>query len=239
MRPGDVFRPIVRVLNPFTGAAVTGLVTADFTVAGTKDAATQSLSATATEISLGRYSINVTLPATPGQIGVFISSGAHTVQGGNWQGEIEAQDLDSIYAVVVRPQAQQTGITAQANDVTLTLRAYRFASLTVSVVDSAGAAVDLSGYNAARFTVWNLTHSGGSHLYQLASGISMSALGVVTWDIPEDAAFFSQITAALTAGQNQVTLYYDMIADAAATATKTTHIFGGQLILRRFEGAAS
>jgi len=43
---------------------------------------------------------------------------------------------------------------------------------------------------------------------------------------------------AIAAGDNQVTLYYDMIADAAATASRTEAVFRGTLTLVRWEGTA-
>jgi hypothetical protein len=236
MRPGDPFYPIVTVKDS-AGAVVTGLVTAGFAVAGTLNNADETLSFTVTEIGTGRYSVNITLPTTAGQVSAFITAAGYTVENGRWWGEIEAQDQDSTYAVVVRPQAQQTAGSGLATDIDITLRAYRYADLTWSIIDQNGAAVDLSGYDNWKFTVRDRNHA--SINYELTSGVTGSALGVLAVALPEDAAFFSAINAAITAGEDQTDLYYDIIADQAATASKSVHIVGGKVHLRRYEGDAS
>ena len=236
MRPGDIVRPVVTVKNSTTGAVVTGLVTAGFTVDYYLDATTPAAVFTVSEISAGRYRVNATLPATAGFLNVFITASGYTVENGRLQGEIEAQDLDSIFAVVIRPQSQLADASALASEVTLSVNARRYKSLSVSVVDQNGTAIDLSGYNNWRFSVWNRLHSGS--VYALSSGITGSAGGVVAWAIPEDASFNAEMDAAILLGDSSVTLFYDMIADAAATATKTECVFRGQFILTRWEGSA-
>ena len=75
--------------------------------------------------------------------------------------------------------------------------------------------------------------------YQLAAGaVTGTAGGVLAWNVPEAASYFSQIKGAIAAGNDSVTLYYDVIGDAAATASKTETIISGTLTLSRYEGAA-
>ncbi len=95
--------------------------------------------------------------------------------------------------------------------------------------------VDLSGYNNWRFNVWNSTHT--TMALYTAAGPTGSALGIAAWTVPEDASFHSQIAAAIALGQDTVTLYWDLIADAGAVAGQTTCVLRGQLTLKRFEGA--
>jgi len=234
MVPGDVIYPVVLVADATTGAAVTGLVTGNFSVDYYLDTTTPSAAFTVTEIGSGYYRVNATLPATAGYLNIFISSAGTVVTPDQWAGEIEGQDADSIFAVVVRPLSQLAGASELASEVPLVLNAYRYKSLSVSVVDQNGDPIDLSGYNNWTFNVWDQTHTGS--VYTLASGITGSALGVVAWAVPEDAAFFSFIDTAIAAGNNTATLYYDMLADEAATATKTATVFRGTLTLTRFEG---
>ena len=119
----------------------------------------------------------------------------------------------------------------------LTVNARRRAAVTMTVQTAAGVAVDLSGYSNYRFTVWDSTHSGGSAFYTLSSGITGSALGVLAFTVPETAAFFSQMDTAITAGQNTVDVFYDVIADAGGVAANTETIVRGIITMTRWEGA--
>jgi len=178
----------------------------------------------------------LTLPGSAGYFNVFITAGSNTVENGRWHGELEEQDIDSLFAIVVRPMSQLSGASAIASEVPLTINARRYKELSVSVVDQNGTPIDLSGYNNWRWNVRDQKHTGG--VYSLTSGITGSVGGVVSWTVPEDAAFNSFMDTAIAAGDNQVTLYYDMIADAAATASRTEAVFRGTLTLVRWEGTA-
>ena len=236
MRPGDTFYPVITVKNSTTGAPVTGLLTANFAVAYYHGTTTPTASFTVTELSLGRYRVNLVLPATAGFLNAFVTAAGYDVENGRLQGEIEEQDLDSVYALVVRPIAQTSGTSAIASEVQLEINSRRYTELTVSIVDQSGAPIDMSGYNNWRFNVWTRTHSGS--VYSLATGIVGTAGGVVTWSIPEDAAFNSEMDTAILLGDSSVTLFYDMIADKAATLAKTQSVFRGHLVINRWEGTA-
>ena len=235
MIPGETVYPVVTVRTT-AAAPVTGLVTANFSVSYYLGATTPASSFTVTELGSGRYRLAVVLPANAGFINIFIDQGSNVVTPAQWAGEIELADMDTIFPLIVRPITQISGNSALSSDVYLNVNAYRYKELSVSIVDQAGTPVNLSGYNNWRFNVWTKTHSGS--IYTLNSGITGSAGGVVAWSIPENASFFSFIDAEITAGNDSVILYYDMIADQAATASKTTTVFRGQLTLTRFEGAA-
>lgn len=235
MQPGDIQYSVVTVSNAY-GVPQTGLVTADFTVVYYFGTTTHAVVFTATELGAGRYRIALTLPATRGFLNVFIASGSRIVENGRLSGEIENQDLDSIYGVVVRPQSQLTSASTIASEIQLVLNGRRYKALTVSVVDQNGAAIDLSAYTNWRFSVWDRTHTASA--YSLASGITGTVGGLVSWAIPESATFFSAIDTAIAAGDSQAVLYYDMIADAGGVASSTESIFRGQLIVNRWEGAA-
>jgi hypothetical protein len=234
--PSEVIYVIVTVTNS-SGSGVTGLVTGNFTVDYYLNATNPASAFTATELSGGRYRLALTLPASPGSLSALFSQSTNTVNPPGLIGEIESVDLEAVYPFLIRPISQLSGNSSLAADVTLTVNAYRYKELSVSIVDQAGTAIDLSGYNNWKFNVWTKTHSGS--IYTLASGITGSAGGVVAWSIPENASFFSNIDAEITAGNDSVALYYDMIADKASDTAKTSTVFRGQLILTRFEGAAS
>ncbi len=237
MKAGDTVYPIIQVTDA-AGAAVTGLITADFTVTGYVGTATPVISFTVTEISAGRYRVNLTTNTTAGwQTYIIAPVGAYTVANGRWAGWVPQYRSDEIYAACVSPTASQSSATRLASDQLLEVIAYRYTPVQFSVVDSAGVAVDLSGFNNWRFNVWNKNHTVMS-LYSQSATIVGTLGGVLTWQIPEDAAFFSQIAAAITAGEDQTTLYWEVIADAASTTTKTEMVLRGQLNLKRFEGPA-
>ncbi len=244
MRPGDtpVYFTIFRQTS--AGAASTGKTLSDFTIQGYKDGATASLSPSIASIGTSgnwqAYKLGVTLPSSgPYQFSVLIqaAAGDDIVSPMTFSGEVEAQDLDSLYATVSRPVGSLSSASLLASETQLEMVAYRENPIALSLVDQAGDPIDLSGYNNWRLSVWDKTHS-GSILYSAASSLAGDVNGSVTGLIAEGASFYSQIAAALAASEDFVTLYYDIIADAAATTSKTRTIFRGRLILWRYEGAA-
>jgi hypothetical protein len=235
MKAGDVFYPRVKVT--VGGVAVTGLVTADFAVAGYIGATTPGASFTVTEESGGWYRLAITTSGTAGWQQYVVSSTGRTVSPDVWAGDLMANDFDTIYAAVIRPSATLASAAVIASALGLDVIANRYTPISVSVTDQNSAVVNLSGYNNWRFNVWTRDHSGS--IYTLASGITGSALGVVAWAIPENAAFYSQIDAAIAAGSDSLQLYYDMVADMAGTPAQSRTIFRGNLTLYRYEGAAT
>ncbi len=243
MRPGDtVYFTIFR--QTAAGASATGKTLTDFTIQGYKDGATASVSASIASIGTTgawcAYKLGVVLPTSgPYQFAVNIqaASGTDIVTPQNFSGEIEQQDTDSLTSYVIRPVGSLSSTSVMASNVELNVIAYRHTPIAVSITNQAGTAVDLSSYNNWRFNVWDKTHS-GSILYTNALDIAGDASGSLTFNIPENAAFYSQIASAFSAGNDNVTLYYDVIGDLGADATKTRSILRGQLVLWRFEGAA-
>jgi hypothetical protein len=237
VRPGDTAHLIVDVITDATGAPATGLVTGDFAVAGYLNAATPAIAFTAAEIGAGRYRLAVTLPATPGWLTLVATSTGRTLTPASWEGEMQSQDLDSIYAAAVVARVTISGISRLAQSRQLELIAYRQAAIELQLTDSAGAPVDLSGYTNLRFTVRDRLHASVNVV--ISSGITGSAEGVLAWTVPEDAAFFAEITAAITNGQDSTALYYDVVGDAGGVAANSRTLVRGPLILHRYEGAAS
>lgn len=244
MRAGD---PVTFMIARQTaaGAAATGKVLADFTIAATKDGVVTVLTPAVTEgATVGawrEYAVAITLPASGPYFfhcRVEVASGADLIDGGVIDVEVEAQDFDSIYALVATPVPLSTAPVALGAERTLTMIAYRENIVAQTITDQSGGVFDGSGYGNMRFTVWDAAHSGGAGaFYTLSSGITFSALGVLAFTVPEDAAFYSQIAAAIAASLNQKTLYFDVIGDVSG-ATHTRPILRGQLSLLRYEGAA-
>ncbi len=243
MRPGDtVYFVVYRQTSG--GAASTGKVLADFNIVGYKNGVVTSISPSIASIGSGikwqAYKLGVTLPASgPYEFACLVepASGTDVITGGFITAEVEQQDIDSVTALVIRPTASLSSTSVMASNVTLNVIAYRQTPIAVSVTNQAGTAIDLSSYSNWKFSVWDKTHS-GSILYTNALDISGSVSGAVTFNIPENADFYSQIAAAYSSSNDSVTLYYDVIGDLAGDATKTRTILRGQLVLLRSEGAA-
>lgn len=244
MRPGESVTLVVG-RQTAAGAASTGKVLADFTIVWKKNGVTTAITTTCTEVdTVGgwrEYRFAFTLP-TGGPYSfhgrIVPASGTDVISGGIIDGEIEAQDLDSLAALLpVIPVAQLSPTTRMADPQVLRLIAKRWYPISYTVRDSAGAAVPLDTYNNWRFSVWDRLHA--STIYTLSSGITGSALGVAAWEIPETASFYTQIDAAIAAGTDPLTLYWDLVADNAATAAKSQSVLSGTVILSRYESPAT
>lgn len=238
MKAAGAFWPVVKVLNS-SGAAVTGLTGGSFTVTCYLDGTVTALTTSWTEIGSGFYKCNITLPATAGWLVILISNGSYTVTPNRYEGANTIRDLDDVYSASVKAVAYISTVTgAPYSDTVLTLDANRKQDVSIQVNDSTGAAVNLSGYSNWAFTVWDKTHSSVGTRTIITTGITGSAGGVLAIAIPENAGFFSLIDAAITAGADSLTLYYDVKADAGGVAASTQNIIRGTIILRRYEGAA-
>lgn len=242
MRPGDIITLMV-FRQTSAAAPSTGKLIADFGFELYLDGVITSVTKTLTEGATTAdgawraYKIAVTLPSTPGRVAIRTPAvtGTDVVYPDLWEGEVEANDLDSIYAVSAVPVSSASVTSGPGSATPITLYAYRLNECSATRVDQAGAAIDLSGYNNARFSVWNRDHS--STRYTLSSGITMSALGVIAWTIPENASFYTDVDAAIALSQDFVTLYYDLVADKASDTTKTVPLLHGTVTLQRFEAA--
>lgn len=244
MRPGDVIY-LEQFRQTAAGAASTGKVLADFGfdsyLDGVATAFTKSVTEGATTADgLWRaYKWAVTLPSTAGRVAIRITpaSGTDVVYPDLWEGEVENQDLDTVYAVAAVPVASNTGTVGPAEETALVVDAYRYVECAFTRYTQAGVAMDLTGYTNARFSVWTRTHSGS--IYTLSSGIVLGgAAGTITWAIPENAAFYAAIDTALAANEDSAQLYWDLVADKGGVAGQTVPLLKGPLTLRRYESPA-
>ncbi len=231
MRPGDTVLRVFRRLTA-AGVAVTGKVTGDFTLTAFVAGASNSPSWSITELTNGYYRLSVTYPSTLNDtiFDVYLApfSGTDYLQWPDLSGGVESQDLDSIYSVAAR-QVVSSAVSTKNSEIPITLIKSCYAPLVFTITDQAGNPIDLSGWNNWHFGVKSQDQT--AFTYSQTSGITASALGVVTVNVPEGASFF----AALTIGINSVSLYYSLEGDMASDATMTTTILRGPLYVVRKE----
>ena len=243
MRSGESMTIVVG-RQTIAGAVSTGKTISDFSVGWKKDGVTTAITTSCTEVDTAgawrEYRIGITLPVggpyvLHGRISPI--TGTDVVDGGVFDAEIELQDLDSLASLLpVIPVAQLSATTRQADPQTLKIIANRYTSVSFAVKDSTGAVVDLSSYTNWRFGVWDKTHSGA--IYSLVTGITGTSLGVAAWSIPETATFFSAMAAAITAGQDQIELYWDLVGDLAGVAAQSQTVLYCKLIMYRNESTS-
>lgn len=221
-----------------TKAAQTGKVIGDFAVGSYLNGVSTSVSHTLTEIGSGYYYLTMTLPAN-GQHDFFIRPTDTTlaIDMGQVSNEIESYDLTSVYSVAARPVVQQVA-GAPGAQLPLAIFKGKYREITLSIVDQAGAAVDLSGYDTWRLVVHSLTQDteGGTLPVTISSGISGTALGAVSIAIAETAFNSVSMTNELAAGLTSRSLRYTLYANKAADASKTEVLSYGPLALIRSEG---
>lgn len=253
-QPGDTTHRLVKVLNS-AGAGVTGLTLASFTFAaygrgyGAGAWSTYTASQAVVEIGSGLYSLSFTLPTSAGWWRVLLEHATHTVWSGSWEGEVESNDIDSMYAATVQPVATlsnsfQLGATQSAD-----LVAYRYRTLSIPIYDSSGAAYAALATDFPSSTLrlsirskdqtttkWDAGPSGViSTGTGTAADFSITTVGnLLTVTIPEDSGFF----AALTAGSDSADLYAEIVGDYGGLSNKTQPIIRSSTwtILRREVG---
>ncbi len=239
MRPGDIIYPLIQVTDT-GGTPVTGKVTGDFVIKQYINATAEAGAVfTVTEISGGFYRIALTSAGAAGWQSYRISEGSDICTPFILEGDLTEQDEDSLFGLVIRPTVALADTNQLGSTLNLEIVANRFTTFTVSVTDQAGAPIDFSGtgenWNNVRFNVWDKLHT--ASVYAL-TGITAPADGVFTWDVPENAAFFSSMATQIAAGNDSITLYYDLIGDFNSDTAKTKTILRGQLTMYRFEGSA-
>lgn len=259
MRAGDLFSRIFRIKDA-SGAGVTGLVLGDFTVtAWGKGYAASTFTAythgtVLTEKSDGWYQIVAAAPPSAGWFlyEIEVDNAAYRHASPNqWSGEIEVQDLDSMYGAVVRPVAQLTQTAQLGMSLPMEFIAYRYRVLEITVVDQDGEPItsletdfpDATLRVAIRSqdqttTKWeagptgsiDIPYSGGGTEADFAISISGAVLTIV---FPEDCSWY----AALATGTNSMnTLFIEVTGERDGDADKTQPIIrSSQITLARRE----
>lgn len=232
MQAAEQFATTVDIYDA-DGNGVTGLTSGDITfpcyVDG--DSAGNLGIDTWTEIGGGKYKFEVTLDAENGYHQIFPTPDDATYEADPpvFEGEIEANDKDSIAALVVRQPVLSLGTNVPPfRD--FTIRTYKgdYREVTIPILDDAGDAIDLSsGWNDAVFGVKSADQTTVS--YSQSSGITLGN-GTAIVAIPESASFYS----ALATGQSQVELWWSLEIDPDDD-TKTRTVRSGKLIIHRKE----
>jgi hypothetical protein len=238
MRPGDVLPNIITV-EAADGTPVTGLTLAAFTTQalgrgyGASAFSAYAASFALTERGGGEYQLDFALPPSAGHVDVRIAPTVATriVSPNRWRGEVEQQDLDSIFANVVRGVALPTQGATLGLPYPGELVAYRQNPWTIPVNDSAGNPIDLSSpaFNNLRLSVRSkdqttvkLDATPGS-----PSGFGLvGTLGFLTITWPEaTGSGIADIYAWLATGDlTKDPLYYEVVGDADSDTAKTRPI---------------
>ena len=232
-RPGDTAYHTFQVLDA-TGAGVTGLTLANFTkwaqtrpyVGGSW--ATWTDASALVEIGSGWYALAFTLPAAGWwRYRLTPNTASYVAYPDAWEDETELQDLDSVYANVVKTVATLTTTAQLGNTVPIELVANRYRQVDISITDSAGNAYNVqSNFPDAslRMSVRSAdqtTTKWDAGPTATPTGFTLTSVGsVLTFIIPEGATFFS----ALGAGATSLGLFYEITGDLGGDTTKTMPI---------------
>lgn len=229
-QPGETITRTFKVVDA-SDTAVTGLTTSSFTMTGYRNGAASTITFTVAEIGGGRYSVAYVLPSSAGLVdGWFLpTSASNFIVWPDLTEEVEAQDIAALAAAVIRTTVALTATGAPTNEISLTVTKDNYHSITFTVKDSAGVAIDLSAWINWRFGVKSSDQT--TTIYLQTTGITATSAGVVTIVLPEGATVFS----ALTTGNNSITLRWSLEGDEAADLTKTRTIARGDFIIVRKE----
>lgn len=237
-RPNESVIKIVHVMD-VDGVAITGLTLSDFTITAYADGVTWTHGSTITELANGFYKWTYTTAPTraqnfiqirPSNTSYYASFSAF--RGIAWVGEVEVQDLDSLYARQARPVVRLASNGALGTQQPVTMYKDRWRLLEFEIFDEDNEPVALdSDYDnwqvAVRSkdqstTVWDGT----------GATITPSDDGLLQIEVPENASFFD----ALDEGEDQTVLYWEVTADVGGVSTKTIAVIpSSQLMLKRSE----
>ncbi len=237
MQPAEISYRAIKVEDA-AGNAVLGLVTGSFTpnaFGRGYGAAIMTAYAHGTvvqEVGAGWYDVAFAAPASAGWMFYRIkpTSALYRITTPNeWSGEVEAQDLGSMYGAVVRPVATLAQGAQLGMPLPLELVAYRYRALTIPVVDQTGAAYTALATDFPSATLRMSVRSKDQTTTTWNGGPSATPTGflittsgsTLSITIPEDATFFS----ALTQGIDSIdTLYWEVTGDLGSDTAKTVPV---------------
>lgn len=256
MKPNDTCHRLIFIRNRSTGAGVAGVVIGDLTVTAANRGyaaaafAAFTHAATLTAVAAlgdGWYDLAHAAPPAAGWWRLAVKHATHDVWSASWEGEVESQDFDSLFASIVRGVALPTRGATLGLTVPGELVAYRYNQWIIPITDQAGAAVDLTAYGTFRLSVRSKNQTtkvlDAQDGTPTGFGLTGDAAGLLTITWPEStgttgtaADIYSWLAAgALSADP----LYYEVTADLGSDATKTVPIIRSSelRITRREVGA--
>jgi len=251
MQPADQLDKDFYVVSS-AGAAVTGLVTANFTITAWHtpyggSTATWSHGLVVSELGSGWYRARLTLPATAGQYVYGLTHASHIVTPFAWEDELEIMDQAAIAALVARPVVRVQGSGNLGETATLPdQNAIRKAVITLSIVDVDNDPVAL----ATDYTTWAVgfrsttTQSGGAprldavHGTPTGFGLVVDDAGLITITIPDDLSIFSAITEGATP-VDSVEVDMEVVGDSPSGQTISIVAPSRFRILKRAHGSGS
>lgn len=224
-QPSEVITRTFQVIDA-AGAPVTGLVTASFTMPGYRNGAVVSLAFTITEISGGYYKIAYTLPSSAGIVDGWLLPVTTTyyIVWPDLTEELEQYDLTALYGAVSKPTIVLNASGAPSNEIELKFVYKDYHSVSFTVKNSDGTAVDLvaAAYSNWKFGVKNATQTSVTSVvpYVLTTGITGDALGVITMIVPETASFYDLLAVGSDSTQGaRWSLEADLGGDTSKTKT--------------------
>ena len=225
-QPGD---SVVQHFLVLTSAdvPVTGLTGASFTFTSYVGTAAVAWAPTVTEIGLGWYALTYTLPTATTAFSRYIVpvSSANLLTWPSIVGEVEAADLDSIRAALVRPIATTDANFGPANSLTFAYVAGDSRPISFTVTDSAGVGIDLTTYSAFGFGVRS---ADGTTTVDTLTALTGSSLGVV-----ELTLLGSENFQTIADGLASVDMHWDFQATLTSSSKKYTLARGILKVLRQ------
>ena len=225
-QPGDSIVQHFKIVLA-AGTAVTGLTTGSFTFTSYVGTAAVAWSPTVTEIGLGWYALTYTLPVATTAFSrtVTPNSAVNILIWPDIVGEVEAADLDSIRAALVRPIATTNANFGPANELTFAYVAGDSRPIEFTVTDTAGVGIDLTDYQDFGFGVRS---QDGTSTIDTLTTVTGSSLGVVVLTLAGTENFQT-----IADGIASVDYHWDFQATLTSSSKKYTLARGILKVLRQ------
>ncbi len=239
-QPAESVTKVFHVMNA-AGVPVTGLVLASFTITAYLNGVTYAHSSTITEKSLGWYAWTYNTAVTSGQelINIQPVNASYrccitATRSLSFSGEVEDQDLDSLYVRQARPSVTVRGTGTLGEQIPITLSQNRYRLMEITIVDQDDVPILLNtDYNNWTIAVRSADQTTTEWEGTVADVLTVSDSGLLTIEWPEDASFFAALaTGAITPAQ----LYWEVTGDLDHDTAKTVSVIpSSSLLIERVE----